>query len=90
MTGGNLTGFINFDRLNGTLLNISSNISQILNETAALLQGYKKAGFSVWSAYAPCCEQGPNYDPFADKSDCMNYPDVCSKPGFFTAQMVGQ
>ncbi len=43
----------------------------------------------MFASYAPCCEQGPNYDPFADTYDCL-FLDACTKPGEFFAEMVGK
>lgn len=86
-----MTGSVNasdYSRLNGTLINNTGDNSQIIDVSTLQDQGFEEAGFSWWTAYAPCCEQGPNYDPFADTYDCM-YLDACSRPGFFTAEVVG-
>jgi beta-xylosidase len=66
----------------------ADNASRVDNTTTEA-EGFKVAGFSYWTAYAPCCEKNPNYDPYADTFDCIYY-DACSNPGLFTADMVGQ
>lgn len=43
---------------------------------------WKKASFTWYQSYAPCCPGNPNYDPKADTEEC-DCCSACDYPGDF-------
>jgi hypothetical protein len=44
------------------------------------LPGWKEASWTHFNSYAPCCEDSPNYDPTADRTECDNF-SACDNIG---------
>jgi hypothetical protein len=44
--------------------------------------GWNQASWTTYTSYAPCCQGSPNYDPFADRTECDLY-SACDYLGQF-------
>jgi hypothetical protein len=44
--------------------------------------GWTPASWTYYESYAPCCENSPNYDPNADRTECDVY-SACDYTGDF-------
>ena len=44
--------------------------------------GWTPASWTTYTSYAPCCQNSPNYDPNADRTEC-DYYSACDYSGDF-------
>lgn len=68
-------------------LNITTDTSSL--EISSGLANFTQAGFTYYEAYALCCPANDNYDPKADTKIC-DTTSICSNPGLFSAESIGQ